>query len=287
MDNKEIINYYNDCKKDYQLIWRLDRAWGLHYGYFDENDKSLTQAILKMNEQIIKHTSINENSKVLDAGCGYGGTAIYIAEKKKCHIEAITIVEEQVKTAKEVIKEKKLDKLINVSNQDYTNTKFKDNTFDVVYGIESICHGNKKEFLKEAYRILKDNGILIIFDGYNSKEKEEYSKKELKYLKNWNNGWAVESLETSNFFIEESKKLGFINQEYTNISDKVLKTSKILYYSSFPAVLVNFLRQIVGKSSKYNKGNVKAARYQFICMKKNLWEYGIFKAIRKENHNEK
>ena len=282
MDNKEIIDYYNDCKQDYRLLWRLDKAWGLHYGYFDECDKSLTQAILKMNEQVIKHTNINESSYVLDAGCGYAGTAMYIAEKHKCHIEAITIVDEQVNTANKIIKEKNLDKYVNVTNQDYTKTNFKNNTFDVIYGIESICHGNKKEFLKEAYRILKPGGILVIFDGYNTKEKNEYTKKELQYMKYWNNGWAVDSLETGNFFIQESKKVGFINQEYKVITNNVIKTSKVLYYASYPAVVVDFFGRVFKKRSKYNKGNVKAAKYQYICMKKNLWEYGIFKAIKKD-----
>ena len=45
MNKEDIINYYNDCKKDYRLIWRLEKAWGLHYGYFEKGDKSLSQAI--------------------------------------------------------------------------------------------------------------------------------------------------------------------------------------------------------------------------------------------------
>ena len=60
-----------------------------------------------MNNQILKNTKLNENSIVLDAGCGYAGTAIYIAKRKKFHIEALTIVEEQVKTASKIIKRKK------------------------------------------------------------------------------------------------------------------------------------------------------------------------------------
>ena len=280
MSNKEILNYYKDCKQDYELVWRLDRAWGMHYGYFEEGDKSLTNAILKMNDQILKNTPINENSIVLDAGCGYAGTAMYIADKVKCHIEAITIVEEQVNTAKEIISKRGLNEYINMSVQDYTNTSFADNTFDVIYGLESVSHGDKEAFLKEAYRILKPGGTLVIFDGYNAKEKDEYTKNELKQMRYWTSGWAVDTLETGNYFIEESKKLGFINQSYTNITDKVIKTSKILYTASFPAYIVDFFGRVFKKRTKYNKGNVKGAKYQYICLKKKLWEYGIFKAVK-------
>lgn len=282
MNKEDIINYYQDCKKDYKLIWRLEKVWGIHFGYFEPGDKSLSGAILKMNDQIIANANISKSSMVLDAGCGYAGTAMHIANKKHCHIEAITIVDEQVSTANKIIKEKGLDKYINVTNQDFTKTNFKDNTFDVIYGIESICHAfNKKAFLKEAYRILKPGGKLLILDGFNSKEKDEYTAKEKEILKNFTNGWAVDSLASANFFINTSKELGFINQEYDNITDKTIKTSKILYLASFPAYIVDFFGRLFKKRTKYDKGNVIGARYQYIGLKKHLWEYGFFRAIKK------
>ena len=100
-------------------------------------------------------------------------------------------------------------------------------------------------------------------------------------MNDWNQGWAVDSLETGQYFIKESKKLGFANQEFVNITDKVIKTSKILYLASFPAYFIDICGRIFKNRTKYNKGNVKAARYQYICMKKNLWVYGFFKAVKK------
>lgn len=284
MDKQDVINYYHDCKKDYQLIWRLDKVWGIHYGYFEKGEKSLSQAILKMNEQIIKNTNINEESYVLDAGCGYAGTAMYIAKRKKCRIEAITIVDEQVETAQKVIEERGLGKYINVSEQDFTKTNFGDNTFDVVYGIESVSHAlSKKAFLKEAYRVLKPNGVLIILDGFNSKEKAEYSDKEKIIMEKFTHGWAVDSLESPRYFAEESAKIGFINQEYRDITNRAIKTSKILYVASYPAYVVDFFGRLFKKRTKYSKGNVEGARYQYIGLKKHLWEYGMFKAIKKKD----
>ena len=113
-------------------------------------------------------------------------------------------------------------------------------------------------------------------DGFNSKEKNEYTKKEVEILKKFNHGWAVESLETPKFFIEESKKLGFIDQKYTNITDKTIKTSIILYLASFPAYIVVFFGKLLRLKTKYGVGNVVGARYQYLGMKKKLWEYGMF-----------
>lgn len=281
MNNEDIKEYYNDCKKDYQLLWRLDKVWGMHFGYFEKGDKSLTNAILKMNQQIIKYTNINKNSKVLDAGCGYCGTAMYLADKIGCHVSAITLVEEQVITAKKIINEKKLNTFIDVSVQDYTHTLFEDNTFDIIYALESACYADKKLFLNEAFRLLKPNGTLIILDGFNSKEKDEYTEQEKQIMKKWNEGWAVNSLETGKHFVKVSKEIGFIDSKYIDITQNAIKTSKIMYIASFPAVIVDFFGRLFKKRTQWNKKNVIAAKYQYIGMKKNLWQYGIFSANKK------
>ncbi len=201
---------------------------------------------------------------------------MYIANKIKCKIEAITIVEEQVVTSRKIIKRKALDKYINVQTEDFHYTSFKDNTFDLIYAIESVCYADKEKFLKEAYRILKPGGTLLIFDGFNKKEKIEYSTEENNIMKNWNNGWAVETLESSKYFIDKAREVGFSKTEYKNITKNVKKTSKLMYISSFPAYLFDYIGRLFKIRSKYNKGNVIAARYQYIGLKKNLWEYGIF-----------
>lgn len=274
--NEEITNYYDDCKIDYEILWWLNIVWGMHYGYWDKYDFLLPKAILKMNQQIIDHTDINKNSYALDVGCGYSGTAMYIAKKIKCKIEGITIVDEQVKTSIKTIKRKKLDQYINVTNQDFHKTNFNDNTFDIVYGIESVCYADKEVFLKEAYRILKPGGTLIILDGFNTKNKKDFTDHENKIMGTMNKGWIIDSLETSDYFINTSKNIGFSSTEYTNITNKVKRTSIFMYICSFPAVIVDFLGRLIRIRTKYNKNNVVTARYQYKGIKNNLWEYGMF-----------
>lgn len=122
----------------------------------------------------------------------------------------------------------------------------------------------------------RDIQITKFMTNFLFKRKREYSKDELKIMKNWNNGWVVESLETGNYFIEASKKIGFENSQYINITKNIIKTSKFMYISSYPAYIVDFVGRCFKKRNKYNKGNVKAARYQYLGLKNNLWEYGIF-----------
>jgi len=278
MNKKEIVNYYNDCEVDYKLLWRLKKCHSMHYGYFEKGDFSLSKAIFKMNDQILKHIDPKKGLLICDAGCGYGGTSIYLAGKTKARFEGITIVDKQVKQGNEIAKTYGLEDRVKITKQDYTKTNFKNNSFDVVFGIESICHADKEKFLEEAFRILKPNGLLIILDGFNTKEKNKYSEKEFGIMQKWNAGWAVGSLETPAYFTNACEALGFKDIKYTNLTDKVKKTSLIMYLAYFPALLVDGMGRLFRKRTRYNSGNVKAAKYQYLGMKKGLWEYGKFVA---------
>ena len=64
-------------------------------------------------------------------------------------------------------------------------------------GSESICYANsKKDFIREAYRVLKDNGRLNIGDGFASRE--HYEGKDAWLMKRWMDGWFVNNLITLN-----------------------------------------------------------------------------------------
>jgi ubiquinone/menaquinone biosynthesis C-methylase UbiE len=70
------------------------------------------------------------------------------------------------------------------------NTKYDDNTFDVVYFCESICHNDFDNVIKEAYRILKPNGILYIKDLVIKSSKNKLNKEELNNLNHFINSWG-------------------------------------------------------------------------------------------------
>ncbi|MBU4284353.1 MAG: class I SAM-dependent methyltransferase, partial [Nanoarchaeota archaeon] len=225
-NNEQIIKYYDSCEIDFKLLWHLNKNYAFHYGYWDEKVKNFDQSLLRFNEIIIEKAKIKKTDRILDAGCGIGGTSIFIAKKIGCKIEGITISQNQVDKAKKLAKKLNVSSLINFSNQDYMNTKFKSGSFDVIFALESVCYSDKKKFLREAYSLLKKGGRLIVADFFNSKS--DFSDKEKKLINKWLNGWAVDSLETSLFFETKSNEIGFKNIKYKKITDKIMNSSKRL-----------------------------------------------------------
>lgn len=87
--------------------------------------------------------------KVLDAGCGVGGGAMYIAKETGAKVTGITVSPKQVERARLGVKERGLDGMVEIIGCDYLRTPFEDRSFDVVYAIESACHAYpKQKFVK-------------------------------------------------------------------------------------------------------------------------------------------
>lgn len=279
MNKSEITSYYESSEKDYKWVWHLNSQLAMHYGYWDKSTNNLRQALRNENRILAQKISIDTSDIVLDAGCGVGGSSIYLAENYGCSVTGITIVESQLKTATENAELKGLSKLVRFEKQDFTKTSFKNNTFTVVWGIESVCHAeDKSRFINEAYRILKPGGRLVVADGFS--QKVDLLVNEKHHMTKWLNGWGVESLDTVKYFNELLKKAGFSDIESINVTDKVIKSSKRLYVYSFPAYGVDFVLRMLRLRNKVAQKNVHAARYQYITLKNNLWSYNIVTATK-------
>lgn len=65
-----------------------------------------------------------------------------------------------------------------VYSGDYHNlSRFGTDSFDLVYAIEALSYSQHKDtVLKEAKRILRPSGLLIIIDGYAGKDRDNFSK---------------------------------------------------------------------------------------------------------------
>lgn len=74
--------------KSFTLFWSRT---ALHYGLWYDNTRSLAEAVGNTNKFILEALHIDADDRVLDAGCGVGGTSIYIAEVTGATVHGITL----------------------------------------------------------------------------------------------------------------------------------------------------------------------------------------------------
>ena len=82
--SKKNIKYHYDLGNKFYEKW-LDKNMTYSSAIFDNQNTSLSEAQLNKYKKIADSLSLNENSKTLEIGCGWGGFSSYAAKKYKCN----------------------------------------------------------------------------------------------------------------------------------------------------------------------------------------------------------
>lgn len=207
LDN--VVKYYDASVIEYKILWLRKRSMAMHFGYYDGQDTSHDDAVIKLNQKLSKLVDIKPSDKVLDAGCGYGGTALWMSENIGCQTVGVTLVPYQVKMATKLADERGLSKKTKFLLRDFSNTNLAANSFDVIVGIESIVHAaDKDKFVEEAFRLLRPGGRLLISEYILNDSFTDADKKDAS-VRRWLDGWAMPSLLSAKQYSDIMKKHGF------------------------------------------------------------------------------
>lgn len=158
--NKFIEKYdHNILSESIQTMY--DKSGFYNVGEWSDNPARLKNACESL---VIKHLdqvqSCLNPQKILDTGCGLGsGTGIIAKLYKDAHVVGINISEKQVSFAK------KTNPDIDFQVMDATKMLFPTASFDLIISVEAAFHFNtRKDFLEQAYRMLRPGGQLIFSD---------------------------------------------------------------------------------------------------------------------------
>lgn len=162
----------------------------------------------RTNRIMAQRAGINPGSEVLDVGCGYGATALYLAEEFGCRVTGINISEKELDLARQRTKERGLEHRARFAYGDFHRTDFSDGSFDVVWSQEAFLHGiDKQQILEECHRLLRPGGRLVISDlvtreGLSDEERQGiYARLRLREM--WSAEEYVAGLNKAGFSVVE------------------------------------------------------------------------------------
>jgi tocopherol O-methyltransferase len=160
-----IETYYTQTSSDYAEVWSGPDDNALHLGHFDSTVRTHDASLLRTNEYLASLAPIPAGSTVLDAGCGIGGSSIWLARTHHCRMIAINIVYQQLLATNANAARLNVQSCLLPACADFHELALRDDSVDVVWAIESCVHAYSiRLVLSEFCRVLRESGLLLLAD---------------------------------------------------------------------------------------------------------------------------
>jgi cyclopropane fatty-acyl-phospholipid synthase-like methyltransferase len=286
VSSAEIGEYYAATWHQYKRVWSEASSYAIHYGYWGADTASHAESLLEANRQLVSGVDLRPGARVLDAGCGVAGTAMWLARTFGVTVHGITISENQISVATSLISQAGLADQVQVSLRDFTNTGFPDESFDLVIAQESVCHAeDKSQFLKEASRVLKPGGTVAIADGFRSAR--PLSPRGERRLNDWVKCWAVPDLITPDDFTAFALDAGLSEPRCLDVTPHVRRSSQRMRRLAVAKMLVDAPQQLFGRAPElYKRSNIVGGYRQSVALRKGDWIYCIATAMKAPDSQE-
>jgi len=159
---KENIHHHYDIGNEFYKLW-LDRE-EMQYtcAYFPRQDMTLEEAQIAKLHHVCRKLNLQPGETVVEAGCGWGGLARFMAKNYGVKVTAYNISKEQINYASQRAEEEGLTDQLEYVLDDYRNIRGRFDVFVSVGMLEHIAINDYCELGKIIRRCLKTDGRGLI-----------------------------------------------------------------------------------------------------------------------------
>ena len=281
-------NVVSSKQKVIDYFTRKESRWGYslllkgvkHFGYYPEGREkiSMTEAQQLMVDKLYEKLSLKAGSLLLDAGCGEGGVATYLASKYQFQVKGVDLLDFSIEKANIKRARLALENKVEFRVGDYEDLDLPDGMFDGVFAMETLVHATDyQKALWQFRRVLKPSGKLVLFE-YSICPLENIPPGLRETVETVIQEGAMHSLP---YFVHERfpeilEKAGFQNVTAENITPRIIPMLKRFHQIAFmPYWFVKLLRL----QRKFVNMTAGAEGYKNI-VKNDFGRYNIITAIK-------
>ncbi len=270
-----VHRYYHAATEDYLKYYQAGWHHHMHYGF----DRDLPRGG-NPTEHLVRYLAgiagIKKGDRVLDAGCGVGGSSIFLAREPGCGCYGITLVESQAKLAKGYAAasaaKHPVTREARFTVNDFHVPAFKPESFDIVWALESFDHAVDKEaWVASMFALLKPGGRLMIADGFRGPLPDDPSQ--AREYAGFLAGWAVPHLCSPAEMETYGVRAGFQLLYGEDISADVLPHARAIFRFGLLFIPLRWTLKKLGFTSSEKLGNAYATYFQYRTLRRGLWSY--------------
>lgn len=156
------IHHHYDLGNDFYRLWLDNEAMQYTCAYFETPELTLEQAQRAKMEHVCRKLQLQPGQQVIEAGCGWGGLARYMAREYGVQVRSYNISREQLDFARQKAKEEGLDDRVQYIEDDYRNIDGQCDAFVSVGMLEHVGPANYAELARIIERCLDPAGRGLI-----------------------------------------------------------------------------------------------------------------------------
>ena len=160
--SRHSIHYHYDLGNPFFELWLDSEAMQYTCAYFPCPDLTLEQAQIAKMHYICRKLRLKEGEAVVDAGCGWGGLALFMARHYGVSVRAYNISHEQVEFARTRAQAQGLQARVEYVEDDYRNICGQYDAFVSIGMLEHVGPGHYPVLGKVIDQCLKANGRGLI-----------------------------------------------------------------------------------------------------------------------------
>ncbi|WP_102125662.1 SAM-dependent methyltransferase [Deinococcus planocerae] len=165
--DRQAVQAHYDVSNDFYRLW-LDTRMVYSCAYFPRGTETLDEAQEAKLELICRKLRLKGGERLLDLGCGWGGLAIYAAQRYGVRVLGVTLSEAQLHEGRARVKAAGLSHLVTLELRDYRDVTGEFDKIASVGMAEHVGRRNMPEYFAAAHRVLKPGGLMMnhaIADG--------------------------------------------------------------------------------------------------------------------------
>lgn len=217
----EIRFHYDLATTFYRLLWGPH----IHHGLWNA-DESPAVAQVQLIEAAAAQVSLKHGDRVVDIGCGMGGSSVYLANHYDCHVTGVTLSPVQRAWASCGALLRGARSRTRFLRADAERIQFHPDSFDVVWSVECTEHlFDKAAFFAKAGPWLRPGGRMMICAWLSGDEPLDASHRRRVY--DVCEGFLCPSLGTAGDYRGWMESAGLEFLQYEDWTDRVVETWEI------------------------------------------------------------